>query len=174
MLAAWSYVAATIETSDNFLSTVLVSGRDASLPGIETLMGPTSTTVPLDVSFQSPSTTTFRDLASNVQNRLLDVSVIQHVYEFDTQLQDMVESAPLVGVYPAEEYEESPTEHLRNASYESDAFCGCRRCLFLSSLLFGRRIPGSMYRYCLTSCGLMRGRRRGIWGESRVCWCVRC
>ncbi|KAF2106956.1 putative nonribosomal peptide synthase [Lophiotrema nucula] len=110
ILTAWIIVAAHVDGLEHFLTNVLVSGRDTPFHGLDILMGPTSSTVPLSLP-RIPKT--IGECVKAVHNRLLEIRSVQHALDLGEGLREALESAPRVAVYPAEEYEEMPTTHLR-------------------------------------------------------------
>jgi len=128
MLTAWALVAAYIEGHNEFFFTLLLGGRDAALAGIDTLMAPTSTTVPLAISVDHGCT--IGEAIEAVHRSVVDAGSIQHSVELGDRINALLRSAPLLMVHPPEDYEDQPTNTLglvrtraEMVAGMADAFC---------------------------------------------------
>jgi len=110
MMAAWAMVSTHVEQYPHYLWNVLLSGRDAPLPGIDELMGPTTATAPL--AFYVDNDMTARQFVETMQVRVGEANNMQHCIDFGPALNELLEGAPNFAVHPAEDYVESPTKHL--------------------------------------------------------------
>jgi amino acid adenylation domain-containing protein len=72
LYAAWSIVLANIGSSDDVVFGVTLSGRDAQVPGILEMNGPTLMIVPLRVKLNN--STSFKDHLRSIQNGLWDLA----------------------------------------------------------------------------------------------------
>jgi amino acid adenylation domain-containing protein len=110
MLTAWAIVSAHVEEYDHFLFNILLGGRDAGFTGIDSLMGPTSTTAPLATSINNELT--FRRNVEIIQKRVDEAGSMQHSVGLGDKLHRLLASAPVIAVHPSDDYVETPTKNL--------------------------------------------------------------
>ena len=75
--AAWSLLVANYSDSDDIIYGVTLSGRNAQVPGIESLIGPTITTVPLRVRLDRSQKIT--DYLEGVQKQAAEMMPFEHL-----------------------------------------------------------------------------------------------
>lgn len=72
--AAWAIVTARYsDTPDDIVFGATLNGRSAPVTGIETVIGPTMTTVPIRVVFEDTKTTTTPQLLNRIQSQAADI-----------------------------------------------------------------------------------------------------
>lgn len=107
--AAWALVIHHESSTDEVMLTVLLSGREFPLIGIEEIVAPTVAQVPLRISIDRQATV--NDWLQDIQRRLIGIIPFMHAdWEiFHTQLGNQVreawESSPLLVIHPISEGE---------------------------------------------------------------------
>ena len=112
LVSVWTLVAAFVDNLDQSFSSILLPGRDLALDGVDHIMGPTFSMVPLPIQL---SDSTIRDHARHVQDRLFQLAPLQYCVDFGEDMDSRMDAAYRVSVHPGEYYEEQPTEFLRLA-----------------------------------------------------------
>ncbi|TVY56175.1 Nonribosomal peptide synthetase dtxS1 [Lachnellula cervina] len=133
LLTAWAIVAAHVEEHDHFLFNILLGGRDAGFTGIESLMGPTSTTAPLATNVNSELT--FRRHVEIIQKRVGEAGSMQHSPELGDKLHRLLASAPILVVHPADDYVEAPTRYLGLVRSSAEMVHEAANAMFMNFLL---------------------------------------
>ncbi|TVY17239.1 Cyclochlorotine synthetase [Lachnellula arida] len=133
LLTAWAIVAAHVEEYDHFLFNILLGGRDAGFTGIESLMGPTSTTAPLATSINNELT--FRKHLEIIQKRVGEAGSMQHSPELGDKLHRLLASAPILVVHPADDYVEAPTRYLGLVRSSAEMVHEAANAMFMNFLL---------------------------------------
>ncbi|KAF2443242.1 putative nonribosomal peptide synthase [Karstenula rhodostoma CBS 690.94] len=133
LLTAWSIAAAYVEKHNHLLYNILLGGRDAALTGIDSLMGPTSTTAPLAVSIDNEST--LRETMENIHKRIGEAGSLQHTVDLGDQLKRLLRAAPTLVVHPADDYVESSTKNLGLVRSRAEMVQGSSDALFMNFCL---------------------------------------
>lgn len=133
LLTAWSIAAAYVENHNHLLYNILLGGRDAALTGIDSLMGPTSTTSPLAASIDNGST--LRQTMENIHKRIGEAGSLQHTVDLGDQLKRLLKAAPTLVVHPADDYVESPTKNLGLVRTRAEMVQGSADALFMNFCL---------------------------------------
>ncbi|KAJ8114204.1 hypothetical protein OPT61_g3860 [Boeremia exigua] len=112
--AAWALVVHERSSTDDVVLTVLLSGREFPLVGVEEIVAPTVAQVPLRISIDRQATV--NDWLQDIQRRLIGIIPFMHAdWEiFRTQLGNEVrqawESSPLLVIHPISEGESENTD----------------------------------------------------------------
>ena len=73
--AAWSLVAASCADSDDVIFGVLLTGRQAALPGVDQIIGPTITTVPVRIAVDRQKTV--EELQLQIQSQAMEMTAFE-------------------------------------------------------------------------------------------------
>jgi amino acid adenylation domain-containing protein/non-ribosomal peptide synthase protein (TIGR01720 family) len=109
--AAWSLLATQYTDSTDTVFGVTVSGRQAAVPGIDRMIGPTIATVPVRVTI-NPEEMTVEELLHQIQTQAVEMTAfeqsgLQRIRRISPEAQRGCEFQTLLVVHPAEEEEKA-------------------------------------------------------------------
>lgn len=106
---AWAIVLSRHANSDDVVFGSILSGRNASVPGISTMVGPTITTVPLRVHFDSDATVV--RILQQVEQIGTDMipyeqAGLHHIQSLSSDAKEACQFQSILAVQPVEKYDE--------------------------------------------------------------------
>lgn len=178
---AWALVASQYTASDDVVFGETLTGRDISLPGVETVIGPLNATVPIRIRIDRASSVT--SYLQSVQQAILSRSEYQHmgmqnIRKVSVDAQHACEAGTGLVIQPESEYdgslgfktEDVVREALHFNPYPCMIACGLRKggfraCASFDTALIGERHMARILGQLEKTCGELVKNLQGSVGQ---------